>query len=90
MILYLLLTEKNRLKPWARSFHEDAVKQNMEIYNDPATATRFGLFSGAIWIFATALFFLLGFLASFKYSWVAFVFATSIQLLVQAFMTKKK
>ena len=90
LLAFLALTEKNRLKPWAASFQENAVKQEMELWNDPATASRFGMFSGAIWIFAAALFILFGFLVGFKYSWVVFVFGVAIQLLVQGFMAKKK
>ena len=90
LLAYLLLTEKNRLKPWAASIRDDAVKQEMKIWDDPAIASRFGMFSGAIWIFAAALFFLFGFLAGFKFSWVVFIFATATQLLVQGLMAKKK
>ena len=90
LLAYLLLTEKNRLKPWAVSMRDDTVKQEAKKWDDPATAGRFGMFSGAIWIFAAALFFLLGFLVGFKFSWIIFIFATATQLLVQGFMAKKK
>ena len=43
-----------------------------------------GTLSGALWIFAFALFFIIGFTAGWKYSWLTFVFATGIQLLVVA------
>jgi hypothetical protein len=65
------------------------MKEGMEIWNDPAMAARFGMFSGAIWIFAFGFFFLLGFLISFKFSWLVFIFATAVQLLVQGVMVKK-
>jgi len=89
LLTFLILTEKERLKPWAKDLRDSAVKSEMEIFNDPALATRFGLFSGAIWIFAAGLFILFGFLIGFKYSWLAFIFATAFQLLVQAVMSKK-
>jgi len=38
MLCFLILTEKNRLKPWAISLHENAIKEEMAIWNDPATA----------------------------------------------------
>jgi len=88
ILVYLVLTEKDRLKPWAKSFHNRAVKDEMAIWNNPATASRFGMFSGAIWIFAFGLFILLGFLIGFKFSWLVFIFATAFQLLVQGFMFK--
>ncbi|WP_269849271.1 hypothetical protein [Methanosarcina horonobensis] len=56
---------------------------------DPYAASRFGLFSGALWIFAIALFAGLGFLIGFQYSWLVFLFAVSGQLLIQAFTTPK-
>jgi hypothetical protein len=89
ILAFLGLTEKERLKPWAKDLRDNAVKSEMEIWNDPATATRFGLFSSAIWIFAAGLFILLGFLIGFKYSWLVFVFATAFQLLVQGLLSKK-
>jgi hypothetical protein len=89
ILVFLGLTEKDRLKPWAKDLRDNAVKSEMEIWNDPAAATRFGLFSGAIWLFAAGLFILLGFLIGYKYSWLVFIFATAFQLLVQGLMSKK-
>jgi len=90
ILAFLGLTEKDRLKPWAKDFRDKAVKREMEMWNDPATATRFGMFSGAIWIFAAGVFILLGFLIGFKFSWLVFIFATAFQLLVQGVMSKPK
>jgi hypothetical protein len=89
LLVFLVLTEKDRLKPWAKEFHKKVVDQEMAMWQDPATATRFGLFSGAIWILAIGLFFLLGFLIGFKFSWLSFVFAVAFQLLLQALMSKR-
>jgi len=90
ILVFLVLTEKDRLKPWAKDFRNKAVEREMAMWNDPATATRFGMFSGAIWIFTTGLFFLLGFLIGFKFSWLIFIFATAFQLLVQGLMSKRE
>jgi hypothetical protein len=89
IFVFLGLTEKDRLKPWAKYLRDNAVKSGMEMWNDPVTATRFGLFSGAIWIFAVGLFFFLGYIIGFKYSWLVFIFATAFQLLVQALLSRK-
>jgi len=89
ILVYMVLTEKDRLKPWAKNFHDKAVSDEMAVWNDPATSIRFGLYSGAIWIFATGVFVLLGFLIGFKYSWLAFIFATAFQLFMQAAMSKQ-
>ena len=88
LLAFLVLTEKDRLKPWAKEFRSGAVKREMELWNNPAVAARFGLFSGAIWIFAIGLFITLGFIIGFQFSWLAFVFAVAVQLLVQALMSK--
>jgi len=90
ILAYLILTEKNRLKSWAKDFQDKTVEREMEIWNDPATATRFGLFSGAIWMTAIGLFFLLGFLVGFKFSWLIFIFATAFQLVIQGIMSKRE
>ena len=88
ILVFLVLTEKDRLKPWARKHTENTAEQ--EMWKNPAMANRFGLFSGAIWIFAIGLFVLLGHLISFKYSWLIFIFATAFQLLIQGLMYKRE
>ncbi|MCL1901961.1 MAG: permease prefix domain 1-containing protein [Firmicutes bacterium] len=90
LLVFLGLTEKDRLKPWAKDRRDKAVKKEMEMWSDPATASRFGMFSGAIWIFAIGFFILLGFLIGFKFSWLTFIFAVAVQLLVQGMMSSKK
>ncbi|MDR0878201.1 MAG: permease prefix domain 1-containing protein [Treponema sp.] len=90
LLAFLVLTEKSRLKPWAQARYAETIKREHELWRDPATADRFGMFSGAIWIFAFAVFMTLGFLIGFKYSWLAFVFATAIQCVVQGAMMGKK
>jgi len=90
ILVFLGLTEKDRLKPWAKDFRDKTVKREMEMWSDPAIASRFGMFSGAIWIFAVGLFVLFGFLLGFKFSWLVFVFAVAFQLFVQGIMSKQK
>jgi hypothetical protein len=75
----LVVSAKNRCKPWAAE-QETAY---------PYATTKFGLFSGALWIFAAALFAVLGFSVGFVYSWTVFLFAIAAQVLIQALMTPK-
>jgi len=89
ILVFLGFTEKDRLKPWAKNFRNKAVENEMAMWNDPAAAARFGMFSGAIWIFAVGLFILFGFLIGFKFSWLVFVFAVAFQLLIQGAMFKQ-
>jgi hypothetical protein len=88
LLAFLVLTEKDRLKPWAKNFHNKTVEGEMTLWNDPVKAGRFGMFCGAIWLFAIGIFFVLGFLIGFKFSWTIFIFATAIQLVVQGRMYK--
>ena len=89
LLVFLGLTEKDRLKQWVKDQRDKAVKREMEMWSDSATAARFGMFSGAIWIFAIGFFILLGFLIGFKFSWLVFIFAVAVQLLVQGLMSKR-
>jgi hypothetical protein len=89
LLVFLVLTEQNHLKPWAKARYDTIVSREQEMWTDPATANQFGMFSGAIWIGALALFVALGFAIGFKYSWLMFLFAIVVQLLVQGAMYKK-
>jgi hypothetical protein len=88
LLAFLLLTEKDRRKSWAVARYAEEAKRYGGIWQNPSQALRFGLFSGAIWIFAFGVFFLLGFTIGFMFSWLAFVFAIALQLLVQGLMSK--
>lgn len=88
LLAFLVLTEKNLLKPWAKERLDKEIQKQMVIFEDQETAGRFGMISGAIWIFALGLFVLLGFLLGFRFSWIVFIFAVAGQLLVQALMYK--
>ena len=90
LLVFLCLTEKSRLKPWAARYAAQ-LEEIVDVSNRfDAQTIRFGLFSGAIWIFAMGLFIALGFAVGFKYSWLVFVFAVAVQLLVQAMLFKPK
>jgi hypothetical protein len=89
VLAFLLLTEKNRHKPWVVEQETAWAERMREPFADPRAATRFGLFSGALWIFAIALFAVLGFLIGFRYSWMVFLFAVAAQILIQALMMPK-
>ncbi|MDR2485037.1 MAG: permease prefix domain 1-containing protein [Treponema sp.] len=84
LLAFLVLTEKDRLKPWARR------RQEAELFIDPVTSARFGLFVGAIWMSAIALGILSGFIIGFKFSWIAFLFAIPAQLCLQGVMMKNR
>jgi hypothetical protein len=88
LLIFLILTERDTRKPWVRALYEKEAQANREFLSDPVTAARFGMISGALWIFAAGLFLLLGFLAGFRFSWLVFVFAVAVQLAIQGLMIK--
>jgi hypothetical protein len=89
VLAYLFLTEKSRHKPWVTE-QEIAWSECMkEQFANPYAAMRLGLFSGALWIFAIAIFAVLGFSLGFRYSWTVFLFAIAAQVFIQALMTPK-
>jgi hypothetical protein len=89
VLAFLLLTEKSRHKPWVVEQETAWAEQLREQFADPYAATRFGLFSGALWILAIALFVALGFMIGFRYSWLIFLVAVAAEMLIQALMTPK-
>ncbi|MDR1605078.1 MAG: permease prefix domain 1-containing protein [Gracilibacteraceae bacterium] len=89
VLAFLLLTEKSRHKPWVVEQEAAWAERARQQFADPHAEMRFGLFSGALWIFALALFAVLGFLIGFRYSCTVFLFAIAAQTLILAFMTPK-
>lgn len=87
---FLILTEKDRSKPWVIRQREEYMKRSTERFGDPAQEERFGLFSGALWIAAIAAFILLTILFGLKFSWLAFVVALIGEMLILAMFTKSK
>ena len=87
---FLILTEKDRSKPWVKKQREEYIKRSRERFGDPAQEERFGLFSGALWIAAIAVFILLTMLFGLKFSWLAIAAALIGQMLVLGMLTKSK
>jgi hypothetical protein len=85
---FLILTEKDRSKPWVRARRAEYMELERERFGNPAEEERFGLFSGALWFAAIAAFVLLTILFGFKFSWLAFAAALVGQMLVLARFTK--
>jgi len=78
---YLGLTERSRskLSPGSENWKE----QWVSYYQYEKQDETMGLISGALWIFTTALF-LLGILSGYPNSWILFIFAAGIQVLLIA------
>lgn len=87
--VFLVLTEKDRSKPWVKELRKKAIEHEMDRFANPAEQERFGLISGAIWIGAIAAFILILITAGIKFSWLAFVVALIGQMLVLSSFSKR-
>lgn len=85
IFIYLGLTEKNRTK-----MNDVWQKQWLEYYSDPKAMMIRGNISGALWIFSFAAFFLIGFTVGWRYSWIVFIVATGIEVLIEGFFMARK
>jgi hypothetical protein len=88
--IFLILTEKDRSKPWVVALRKKTMEREMERFASPAQAERFGLITGALWIAAIAVFVLLTITIGIKFSWLAIVAALIGQMLVLSMFTKSK
>lgn len=86
--IFLALTEKDRKKPWMKKQIAESAAQMKSPFSSQVSATRFGLFSGALWIAAVAAFLVLSITVGFTFSWLALAAALILQLLLLAAMTK--
>jgi hypothetical protein len=83
--IYLGLTEKSR-----RKMDSAWQKQWVDYYSKPETMMVRGNISGALWIFAIAAFFLIGFTVSWKFSWIVFIFAIGFEVLIEAYFSANR
>ncbi len=82
LLIFLILTEKNRNKPWVIEEQQASIAKYQRNYADSPRSEKMGLLSGALWLFILALFVTLGFIIGFRYSWMVFLFAVPLELLI--------
>lgn len=84
IFIYLGLTEKSRRKiSWEQQW--------VEYYSDPKSMMIKGNIYGALWIIALPSIPLVGFKLGWEYSWIPFIIAIVLQLLIEAiFQAKSK
>lgn len=90
--IYLGLTEKSRMKgneQWAKEWMEKWTTEWQYNYNSQHSMVRGGI-SGALWLFSTAIFFLVGLNGGWRYSWIVFIFAAGIEALMEAIFASKR
>lgn len=79
------ISQTNRKKPWVRAVQRDFEGQD-RFSQDPASAARFGIYTGVIWIVGFALFVVLSFTVGIAWSWLALLAALAATLVVLARM----
>lgn len=87
LFAYLGATQTNRKKAWAKAA-EDAFAHapQTRLEQDPVAAARFGIYSGVLWISGIGAFIALSIEFGFAWSWVAFLVALLIQMILIARM----
>jgi hypothetical protein len=83
VLSWLGATQTNRKKAWVREVMVDQMAGN-RFEEDPDAAARFGMYTGVIWIVAFAAFVVVGLTAGWAWSWLAFVGALVLTMLVLA------
>lgn len=86
VLVFLLLTEKKRHKPWVIEEREMTMERYAKVYRDPIRKEQRGMLSGALWMMAFALFLLIGFLAGWKYAMIVILFAIAAEILIEYWM----
>lgn len=66
------------------------VKQAADSYANPFVAAPHGLLSGALWIFAFAIFKGLPLTIGLKFSWITFLFTIGLQVLIEFAFNKQR
>lgn len=83
LVAFLVLTEKDRNKPWVKEEERIWAEYYGKKYGEPGRMERRGLLSGALWIATVGIFMVLGFTIGFKYAWIVFLFALAAELLLE-------
>jgi hypothetical protein len=82
--MYLGLTEKSRIK------ENSGLEQHIQYYSNPRSLMLRGNISGALWIFSTAVFFIIGFVWGWKFSWIVFLFATGMEVVIEGVFASRR
>lgn len=89
VLIFLLITEEKREKPWLKEIMEKERQKEANINVDPAKAARFGVASAGLWILATAFFVTMQFGLGWSYSWVVYIFMLALQVFMVAVILEK-
>ena len=82
---YVGVTQTNRHKPWTKAAAANYQFQN-RFEEKPEVAARYGMYSGALWLLALGAFVALSLMFGFAWSWIAFLVAVLVQMIMTARM----
>jgi hypothetical protein len=92
--VFLGATGSDRRKPWVKEYMECGIHAGIivddDVDVDPVKAARFGVASGGLWLMVIAIFVALIFLTDWQYSWLVFLFAIPIQVVMVAMIFDKR
>ena len=80
--------QTNRHKPWTKAAAANYQFQN-KWEDNPQDAARYGMYSGALWLLAIGAFVALSLTVGFAWSWIAFLVAVLVQMIMTARMLFK-
>lgn len=85
LFTWLGVTQTNRKKAWTR--HLSSTAAGLDNFSkDPALAARFGIYTGALWVSALVATAILGFTVGWRFSWIPFVVAWVVMMVMLARM----
>ena len=93
VLIFLLITEPKRQKPWLKAMVEREVGNSMMFAKnmvDPAKAARFGVLSGGVCLLSAAVFLTLHFALGLPHAWLVFLFMLAIQSFMTSMIFEKK
>jgi len=98
-LIFMLATETKRQKPWLKEMIDRDLEKSMDGewafkdysgFVDPLKSRRYGVASGALWLFAIALCITLGVFVGWEFSWLPPLFALPVQVLMTLGIFKKE
>lgn len=85
VFVWLGVTQTNRKKAWVRELDREHQPEN-GFTRDPASAARFGIYAGVIWVSAALVAGVVGPTLGWRWSWVPLVAAWAVMMVVLARM----
>ena len=92
-LIFLLITEPKRQKPWYKAIIERELESNMQFRKEmvnPSNAARFGMISGGLFMITAAIFIALQFALNIPFAWLILLVYFGIQSMLTSLLFTKK